>query len=171
MNKLFLIAAFFSFLSCGNNGNNRVSAVQFMQSNKVMDDGSNTNIEELDSLITVPEKITDVKWQTIRTGTGELGPSDIILLAVLSIPDSTILNKLQSETTLDYQVGIKNTLIRNWIPNEIKVLFIPHEKQKDILVPTVEAFDPSLFINKELRQGFFIIDEEQKKVFLYLISM
>ena len=84
MKKLFFVTILFSFLSCGSRTNNdKINVNQSAQSSQVMEDNPSTSIEGLSSLIAVPAGVTDVKWQTIRIGTGELGPSDAILLAVM----------------------------------------------------------------------------------------
>lgn len=151
----------FSFISCTpqpNGGKNETY-------NK-----PNTDIEELKKYIDIPINLVSAKWEVIQYGTGELGPSDFAIIAELEI-NKMDYKKLNEQSNLNNEISLKDSLLRNWISDDIRNLFSTVNQKNNKLKSNIKAKEPKKTFVKEngtLREGFFILN--QNRVFLYLTT-
>ena len=152
--------------SCRNSSSNK--AANFNSELAVVGDNCKDDLSELSQWISLPDGIKNASWKTVRTGTGELGPSDIILIGILEVGDD-LKQMLLSSERIGYRVGVKSSLMNNCIDADILKRFSQSESSNDILIPQDQAYLPGIFEKGSLKRGFFVITGE-KTVFLYLIS-
>ena len=164
--SLSIILCAFSY-SCQNADNNKKQQPQSIRVNNF----KNTDTIELRKWISIPFPLSSAEWEIKRVGDGELGPSDIVFLGRLNFYDTTIYLQLIENDSLNYPLGLTDSLLNNWQVEEIMKYFEKDNKfPHTLLVKEEKCYSPKMFLKQTFSDGFYFVFDNKKSVFLYLIT-
>jgi hypothetical protein len=130
-----------------------------------------TDTTELRKWVNVPHALTSASWEIIRVGNGEMGPSDLIFIGRLDFLEEDVDQLLLKRDTLT-DCRIDDSLLVNWKNYDlIKYFSSPEDSTAGFVVPNRKCYDPKAFLNKSFSDGFYIILDNKRSVFLYLATI
>lgn len=163
--QFIILLPLFSLLAC----QGKMSDSSFFTQEDTM--SNYTDIAELTKYVQLPAPPQNVYWQTYQKSTGDsdLGPTDWELIAVL-VYDTTVLQQLEgqmTEQTHPTELFVSPAFLRDWFPESVKSRFVQDGAYPEYLKLDGMRYEPVLFAQAPLTNGYVFIADNLLFLFLY----